>query len=974
MALCVCTATYGATFGRVVAIGGQASDLALDEARGVLYIANFTANRIEIMSLKDHTIQRSMNVAAQPGALSLSPDGRYLLVAHFGNYQAPDSPNNALTLIELNTAQRQTFGLGAPPLGVAFGVDGRALVVTSTEFLSFDPETGATNSVGTVSGVVANALPQPPATAPSQIVATSLGTSADGVFIYGVTNTFEFQYNSSTGIIRAYNYTSSPQLGPRALSVNRDGSVWIAGWSLNDANFNLISQIPNVTGALNIGTVQLDSGRNLLYGQYDEVNSTRGPNLIMADVPSLTVRERFNLIENLSGKSLMSADGNNMYALSESGVTVFPVGQLGQFPRVRSESSQLLFRGNNCERSAVVQEIVITSDGGPADFVLVSDNPDVQVSPSRGTTPAAVRVTANMAAFSGNKGTTSAKVDVLSAAAINQITPVDVLVNSKEPDQRGSVVPVAGKLVDILADPTRDRFFVLRQDTNEVLVFDGANFLQTASLPTFNTPKSMTITFDRRWLLVGCDNSQLINVYDLETLTQSQPIRIADYVQSIAASANAILAATRSSSGGDNQIHRIDFANRKSSPLRSLGVFQNRIVRDTVMVASNNGRSIVIAQSDGNLMLYDAVQDTFTVSRKEARPLAGPYAGSSFDKFVIGDALLNASLVPERRFETESGRSAGFWFLDNTSGFRFTAPSSSAPGILQRVDLRTGGGIRPTRTIEAPLFPGATTVFSRTLAPLYSRNVIAALTTSGVTVFPWEYDAATIPPRIDRVVNAADLSANVAPGGLISVFGSSMSPVSQATKQIPLPTALAESCLTVNGIPIPMILASPERINAQLPFTIDGSTTFVLRTPGGISDNFNVTILPGAPGVFRTALNGSDVPVVIRQSNNQIVTASNPIRRNEFLTIYLTGLGRTNPAVEAGVPTPSGVTSTTILNPTVTIGDQPVEVLFSGLVPNEIGIYQINVKTNGRVPLGMNLPLQITQSGSSTSVTVRVVD
>ena len=29
----------------------------LDEARGVLYIANFTANRIEVMSLADHSIQ-----------------------------------------------------------------------------------------------------------------------------------------------------------------------------------------------------------------------------------------------------------------------------------------------------------------------------------------------------------------------------------------------------------------------------------------------------------------------------------------------------------------------------------------------------------------------------------------------------------------------------------------------------------------------------------------------------------------------------------------------------------------------------------------------------------------------------------------------------------------------------------------------------------------------------------------------------
>ena len=44
------------TFGTVVPIGGEAADVALDEARGVLYIANFTANRIDIMSLANNTI------------------------------------------------------------------------------------------------------------------------------------------------------------------------------------------------------------------------------------------------------------------------------------------------------------------------------------------------------------------------------------------------------------------------------------------------------------------------------------------------------------------------------------------------------------------------------------------------------------------------------------------------------------------------------------------------------------------------------------------------------------------------------------------------------------------------------------------------------------------------------------------------------------------------------------------------------
>ena len=66
-------------------------------------------------------------------------------MAHYGNNTAPASPTNALTLIDLtNNYAKQTFALANPPLGVAFGLDGKALVVTTTEFIVFDPAVGTT--------------------------------------------------------------------------------------------------------------------------------------------------------------------------------------------------------------------------------------------------------------------------------------------------------------------------------------------------------------------------------------------------------------------------------------------------------------------------------------------------------------------------------------------------------------------------------------------------------------------------------------------------------------------------------------------------------------------------------------------------------------------------------------------------------------------------------------------------------------
>ena len=109
-----------ATFGSVVAIGGQAADVALDETRGLLYIANFTANCIDVMSIADNTIHTSINVAPQPGSLALSRDAQYLLVAHFGNTSPAVPSQNLLTLIHLPDNTQQTFITGDPPLGVAF--------------------------------------------------------------------------------------------------------------------------------------------------------------------------------------------------------------------------------------------------------------------------------------------------------------------------------------------------------------------------------------------------------------------------------------------------------------------------------------------------------------------------------------------------------------------------------------------------------------------------------------------------------------------------------------------------------------------------------------------------------------------------------------------------------------------------------------------------------------------------------------
>ena len=634
------------------------------------------------MSLASRQVRTSINVPPQPGSIALSPDGRFLVVAHFGNFTSPATPNNALTVIDLNNSNaKQTIALASPPLGVAFGADGFALVVTTTEFLKFDPLIGTATLLRTLADVTANSLPTKPANLPPQIIAASLNVSGDGNRIYGLTDTLDFRYEVSTGRVRVLNYTSTPAMGPRVVSVNQNGTLYLSGWALSDEQASLVAEFPNPIGELAIGSHAIDSTRGLVYAQLPEnvtttssgsgsdsgsgsgtSSKTYGPPMLrVMDLDNLNVRERLNLAENLSGKSLLTADGSVMYSISDSGVTVLPVGLLDQEHRVYAGAEDLVFRGNSCDKKVNSQDLLIYNPGGGhTDFKLNSSLSGVTFSTSTGVTPAVVQVMVDPAAFQNQKGTAAATITITSANAINEVKKVRALINMHDPDQRGTAVNVPGTLVDVLADPSRNRFYILRQDTNQVLVFEGDTYSQVATLRTANTPTQMAITFDRRYLLIGAEDSQIASVYDLDTLQPSDYIRMpfGHYPRSIGVSGSAILVANRVA-GPIHTIDKVDFTTRTATELPSLGVYENNINVNTVLQGTPNGSSILAAGADGSMWLYSATADTFTISRKDFTGLKGAYAASSYDQFVVDNRLLNASLVTVKQFETGTGSELG---------------------------------------------------------------------------------------------------------------------------------------------------------------------------------------------------------------------------------------------------------------------------------------------------------------------------
>ena len=1041
-------------FGTVVPIGGEGADLALDEARGLLYIADFTANRIDVMSLATNQVQTSINVPAQPSSLSISQDGHWLVVAQYGNNTAPATPQNGLTLIDLtNNYAQQNFALGNTPLGVSFGVDGNALVVTSGEFMVFNPSQGTTTTLTTISAAAGQAIPQPAVNFPPNITGASLAVSADYTAIYGLANTgnqsLSFYYDVVHHTPHYAQYTSSPPQGPAAVAVARDGSYAVMGWIRVNQALEDTAEFPSPSGVFNVGGHALDSANNVVYSQVPQTGATNTgqgvtPLLQVLSSDNLTVLDTLLLPENLAGKAVIKSDSSVVYALSSSGVTVLPVGSLNKYNRLTASTSNILFLDNFCTRNATTQTFTLSDPGGNATaFSITSSNPGVTVSPSSGVTPAVIQVIVDPNAFQNQNGTSSVTLSISSSQAVDIPAAVTVLVNAPQPSQRGSIVNIPGTLVDLLSDNSRVQYYVLRQDTNQVLVFNGTNNTQIATMRTCTQPTAMAETLDGNKLLVSCNLAHIMSVFDLNAL---QPLTSIDtgsgYGQSVATSNGLNLAVMRDGGGGPPFVASVDLILNTATRLSTLGVYTNQVLLNTVLASSPNGSSILLASADGHVMLYDANVNSFTASRQDVTALGGPYAASAFGQYEVGPYLLNSSLVQTATLAqaAETGQPSGFVFVNQT-GYLTTAPTPASPGVVQNVNLTTGNSIQPTSMVEAPILAvqptsvtgtncststttnpngststvqtcqtglvqtitictttnstsGATTTntndcttktltepaplnaFTRSLVMLQDGSAFVNLTTSGVTILPPGYAASVAPPQINAVVSAGDFKSPSAPGGLISVFGAALSPTNQATSEIPLPTALASSCLTVNGQPMPLIFVSPTQVNAQMPFQAVGNVVMVVHTPGGVSPNFNMTVQSTAPAVFLSGSAGplTNLPTVVRQSTDLLVTSSNPVHLGDQIVIYLTGMGAVSPVVANGNPSPSSPLAMAIAQPQVTLGGVSLGVEYAGLAPGEVGVYQINAIVPASAPQGLSVPLVVSQGGSTQTINnLRVV-
>jgi uncharacterized protein (TIGR03437 family) len=193
--------------------------------------------------------------------------------------------------------------------------------------------------------------------------------------------------------------------------------------------------------------------------------------------------------------------------------------------------------------------------------------------------------------------------------------------------------------------------------------------------------------------------------------------------------------------------------------------------------------------------------------------------------------------------------------------------------------------------------------------------------------------------RDTPVVNSASYSPRLAPGSLVSIFGQYLAVEEQAATGLPLPTELGGASVTLEGRRLPLLYASSEQINAQLPFDVTGTSLLQVTTPSG-SAYAGVQVSGVAPAVFSFP-SGRSLRGLITHAAGGLVTEEDPATPGEALVVYLTGLGRVEGTVEPGKPAPP--TSLRVHAPvTVLVGGSATAPTFAGLTPGFVGLYQIN--------------------------------
>ena len=212
------------------------------------------------------------------------------------------------------------------------------------------------------------------------------------------------------------------------------------------------------------------------------------------------------------------------------------------------------------------------------------------------------------------------------------------------------------------------------------------------------------------------------------------------------------------------------------------------------------------------------------------------------------------------------------------------------------------------------------------------------------------------------VVNAASFSPPISPGSFISIYGQNLADTttdwSAAITNGKLPTSLAGVQVLINGKNAYIYYAQPTQVNAiAQPDTVTGSIEVDVITNHGTVPAL-VNMVPVSPGLFTYSLQGTLYAAALFNTDGAYVGAvgaipgvtSRPAQAGDYLLLFATGLGQTNPPYPVGQVLTTAYPVPDLSKVSVLIGGNPASVLFAGMTYS--GLFQINIQVPNGTPAG----------------------
>jgi uncharacterized protein (TIGR03437 family) len=217
------------------------------------------------------------------------------------------------------------------------------------------------------------------------------------------------------------------------------------------------------------------------------------------------------------------------------------------------------------------------------------------------------------------------------------------------------------------------------------------------------------------------------------------------------------------------------------------------------------------------------------------------------------------------------------------------------------------------------------------------------------------------------IVNAASSQPSIAPGSLISIYGSSLASANGSAANVPLPQALSGTSVTVDGTPVPLLFVSPTQINAQVPYEAKtGDVKVIVKSGSAQSLPVDIQVQPTGPGVL-TVL-PTNHALVVNVDDGSPNSTQSPAKPGHYVTAYLTGQGLLDNPVPTGAAAPLSPFSHALADVQAKIGGQAAVVQFAGLAPNFVGLLQLNLQVPIVAPGEQSFEVSI--GGVAANVTI----